>query len=110
MLDGLGPRFNSNSCFSCHSQPAPGGEARQQSAGTIRQLPNSFPSFIQRNGPAREVRFIQNPDGTPDGGVHALFTIGGRFDRPTGCSPTQEDFSNTGNIIFRIPTPTLAWA
>jgi hypothetical protein len=23
--NGLGPRFNSNSCLSCHSQPGPGG-------------------------------------------------------------------------------------
>ena len=41
----------------------------------------------------REARFIKNPDGTPDGGVHALFTIGGRPDQPSGCNLIQEDFS-----------------
>ena len=25
--NGLGPRFNSNQCLSCHSQPAPGGSS-----------------------------------------------------------------------------------
>jgi hypothetical protein len=45
---------------------------------------NVIPSFIQRDGPVREARFIRNPDGTPDGGVHNVFTIAGRSDAP-GC-------------------------
>ncbi len=28
--NGLGPRFNSNQCLSCHSQPAPAGRARRR--------------------------------------------------------------------------------
>jgi CxxC motif-containing protein (DUF1111 family) len=68
---------------------------------------NKLPSFITANGPVREARFIKNPDGTPDGGVHALFTIDGRSDRPSGCNLNQENFSNTSNISLRIPTPTF---
>jgi CxxC motif-containing protein (DUF1111 family) len=106
--DGLGPRFNSNSCFSCHSQPAGGGTSPASNPQVqFANSQNTLPSFIQHNGPAREVRFIKKTDGTPDGGVHALFTIGGRFDQPNGCSVAQEDFSNASNIIFRIATPTF---
>ena len=36
---------------------------------------NTVPSFITSDGPVREARFIRNPDGSPDGGVHGLFTI-----------------------------------
>ena len=39
---------------------------------------NTIPSFITANGPVREARFIRNPDGSLDGGVHGLFTIMGR--------------------------------
>ena len=28
-------------------------------------------------------------------------------DAPQGCNLTQPDFSNSSNIIFRIPTPTF---
>ena len=41
---------------------------------------NTVPSFITTDGPVREARFIRNPDGSPDGGVHGLFTITGRTD------------------------------
>src|SRR5262249_42441904 len=70
---------------------------------------NTVPSFITSNGPVREVRFVKNPDGTPDGGVHSIFTISGRSDAP-GCSLTQPDFDTqvaNRNAIFRIPTPTF---
>jgi len=106
--DGLGPRFNSNSCVSCHIQPAAGGTS--PSLNPLLQFVNSrnqLPPFIQSNGPVREARFIRNPDGTPDGGVHDLFTIMGRSDTPSGCNLNQPDFSNASNIIFRIPTPTF---
>jgi CxxC motif-containing protein (DUF1111 family) len=106
--DGLGPRFNSNSCSSCHSQPAVGGSspAINPLVGFVNSQ-NRLPPFLSAKGPAREARFIRNPDGTPDGGVHNLFTIGGRSDEPQGCSMTPEDFSNSSNIIMRIPTPTF---
>jgi hypothetical protein len=38
---------------------------------------NVIPSFITPNGPIREARFQYNPDGSRDGGVHALFAITG---------------------------------
>jgi CxxC motif-containing protein (DUF1111 family) len=57
----------------------------------------------------REVRFIRNPDGTPDGGVHGLYTIAGRTDA-VGCGLAQPKFAQelaNRNVIFRIPTPTF---
>ncbi len=118
--NGLGPRFNSNQCLSCHSQPAPGGSSPAQNpviaVATLSGAKNSLPWFIIPNGPVREARFKRNPDGTNDGGVHDLFVITGRTDAP-GCNIAQPDFSPAGNpvtgqggnpnIIFRIPTPTF---
>ncbi len=107
---GLGPRFNSDSCVSCHAFPAVGGSSPlvnlQITAATAMGARNHVPSFIKPNGPTLEVRFKNNPDGTPDGGVHALFTISGRSDA-TGCNIRQDDFSNTSNLAFRIPTPVF---
>jgi CxxC motif-containing protein (DUF1111 family) len=71
---------------------------------------NTIPSFITATGPTREVRFITNPNGTPDGGVHDLFVISGRTDAPPGCAIVQPNFAAAvaaNNAIFRIPTPTL---
>ena len=68
---------------------------------------NYVPSFLTQYGPIREVRFQRKPDGTPDGGVHAIFTIAGRSDKPAGCSITQPNFSDAGNLSFRIPTPVF---
>jgi CxxC motif-containing protein (DUF1111 family) len=107
---GLGPRFNSDSCVSCHAAPAVGGSSPavnlQIAAATAMGARNHIPSFIRPNGPTLEVRFKSNPDGTADGGVHALFTISGRSDA-TGCNIRQDDFSNTSNLSFRIPTPVF---
>jgi CxxC motif-containing protein (DUF1111 family) len=71
---------------------------------------NRVPSFIQQYGPVREVRFVTKPDGTPDGGVHQLFTVAGRSDvGPGGCTdndlpPTDfESAVRQGNTRFRIP-------
>ena len=108
---GLGPRFNLDSCAGCHANPATGGSSPAlnpqvdvaKKAGAV----NDVPSFITKDGPIREVRFKFNPDGSPDGGVHALFTITGRSDAP-GCFLHQEDFRSAAaakNLIFRIPTP-----
>jgi CxxC motif-containing protein (DUF1111 family) len=115
--DGLGPRFNLDGCGSCHLQPAIGGTSPavnpQVAAATAFGARNVVPSFIRPNGPIREARFKKNPDGSPDGGVHALFVISGRVDptgNASGCNAVQEDFERqvvNKNIIFRIPTPVF---
>jgi CxxC motif-containing protein (DUF1111 family) len=127
--NGLGPRYNSNQCSSCHSQPAIGGSSPSASIfpmvganpetlvanldGQTGQ--NSIPSFITPDGPAREARFkfflTRNGSlsNTPDGGVHDLFVISGRADAGS-CSIKQPDFNHNlalNNVIFRIPTPTF---
>jgi CxxC motif-containing protein (DUF1111 family) len=109
--DGLGPTMNLDSCGGCHSQPAIGGTAPainpQIAFANKMGARNKVPSFIKRDGPVREARFVRNPDGTPDGGVHSLFTIAGRSDAGN-CNVTQPDFERElarGNVVFRIPTP-----
>jgi CxxC motif-containing protein (DUF1111 family) len=120
---GLGPRYNSRSCGACHAQPAIGGTAPalnpQVGDATADGAQNAIPSFISQSGPVREARFPfffnsnNQPDfNRPNGGVEDLYTIAGRVDAP-GCTTTiikQPGFSTavaTGNIIFRIPTPTF---
>jgi CxxC motif-containing protein (DUF1111 family) len=122
--NGLGPRFNSNACGSCHSQPAVGGTSPSLTAFPfVGQNPqvqfadrhNTLPSFITPDGPAREARFkfFLNRNGslsdTPDGGVHDLFVISGRSDAGT-CAIKQPNFAHNlalNNVIFRIPTPVF---
>ena len=111
--DGLGPRMNLDSCGGCHIQPALGGTSpfvnpqvafAGKDGGT-----DSVPTFIAANGPVREARFVLNPNGTTDGGVHALFTVTGRTGA-SGCTLAQPDFAAqlaNRNVIFRIPTPTF---
>jgi len=114
---GLGPTYNSNSCGSCHAQPAIGGTSPstnpQIAAATADGATNSIPDFLSASGPVREVRFpmLVNSNGslsrTADGGVHDLFTITGRPDA-AGCEMEQPDFAQMQrmeNLIFRIPTP-----
>ena len=107
--NGLGPRFNLDSCAGCHSHPSTGGSSAainpQVAAATRQGALNQIPDFIQVDGPTRVVRFRRQPNGGPDGGVHALFVISGRNDAPAGCAIQQPDFSRTGNLVFRIPTP-----
>jgi CxxC motif-containing protein (DUF1111 family) len=124
---GLGPGFNSNSCGSCHGQPAVGGTSPssqyfpfvgpnpQIAAATDYSGANSIPFFITLDGPVREARFsfVVSASGaltsTPDGGVHDVFTIAGRQDA-VGCvmpQPNFEQMNKLGNLIFRIPTPTF---
>jgi len=105
--DGLGPRFNADSCVACHSQPNVGGSSPPnnplKAIAKANGATNTIPSFITDNGPVREARYIS------DGGVHALFVISGRSDAP-GCSIAQPDFDNqvaNHNVIFRIPTPVF---
>jgi hypothetical protein len=115
--NGLGPRFNSNQCFSCHSQPNAGGTSPAQNpliaVATLDGAKNIVPWFITQNGPVREARFKKS-NGNADGEVHDVFVITGRTDA-TGCNISQFDFLPAGNsltgqggnanIIFRIPTP-----
>lgn len=121
---GLGPTFNANSCAACHAQPAVGGTSPHPTLGQVRTSNpqvafatldriagrnQTVPSFITATGPVREARFISNPDGSADGGVHGLYTIAGRIDAPS-CTAAQPDFAtqlSNGNVIFRIPTPTF---
>jgi CxxC motif-containing protein (DUF1111 family) len=114
VADGLGPRFNLDSCAGCHAQPAVGGSSPavnpQVAVATAFGAGNDVPSFIKPNGPVREARFKRKPDGSPDGGVHALFVISGRTDGAAGCGIAQEDFEtqvSNKNVSFRIPTPTF---
>ena len=125
---GLGPGFNSNSCGSCHSQPAilgsSTGPASPQTtvvfngittsgplpnpeiaAGQAMSATNVIPSFITPDGPVRETRFVRYSNGTPDGSVHNLFSIAGRTDAP-GCNLPQPNFAanlEAHNVVFRIP-------
>jgi CxxC motif-containing protein (DUF1111 family) len=113
---GLGPTFNSDSCVSCHSQPAIGGSSPSMNAYpyigqnpqfTVGQLMNGgnrIPFFVLQNGPVREARFKS------DGAVHDLFTIAGRTDTPVTnkCTLAQPNFeaeNDNGNLSFRIPLP-----
>jgi len=118
LKDGLGPRFNLDSCAGCHAQPAVGGTSPtsnpQVTVATAFGANNTVPFFVKPNGPVREARFKLNPDGTPDGGVHDLFVITGRNDGslsvPNNCQIAQPDFvtqAQNNNLIFRIPTPTF---
>ena len=117
--NGLGPRFNSNQCFSCHSQPDAGGSSPAKNplpaVAHLNGATNTVPWFITQNGPIREARFKKS-NGVSDGSVHDLFVITGRSDAP-GCNIAQPDFLPAGNpltgqggnanIIFRIPTPVF---
>jgi len=119
--NGLGPRFNSNQCSSCHAQPTVGGtgaavnpQAQFTSNGSAPK--DTTPYFITANGPTREARFpfFFNSNGTvntsaPNGGVEDLFTVSGRSDAGS-CSLPQPNFAAAkaaNNIIFRIPTPVF---
>jgi CxxC motif-containing protein (DUF1111 family) len=111
VANGLGPFFNLNSCAGCHASPAVGGSSPatnpQIAVSSLDGAQNVIPSFITANGPIREARFVLNPNGTPDGGVHDLFVITGRSDAP-GCTAQQPNFAQAvaqNNVIFRIPTP-----
>jgi CxxC motif-containing protein (DUF1111 family) len=118
--NGLGPRFNSHSCLSCHVQPTVGGSSPATNPliaiATLSGAINVAPWFIAQEGPIREARFKRNADGTHDGGVHDLFVITGRSDA-VGCNIAQPNFLPAGdpltgqggnsNIVFRIPTPVF---
>ena len=128
--NGLGARHNADQCFSCHGQPVLGGSGgflvpnpadktpRQAENPQFHLVPHRYgrqnivPSFEKQFGPIREVRFKRKPDGTPDGGVHQLWTVRGSTNDPTipNCALTQPDFEaeqKAGNLAFRIPLQML---
>jgi CxxC motif-containing protein (DUF1111 family) len=112
--NGLGPRFNSNSCYSCHSQPSPGGSSPPTnplfSVYQLNGAQNTMPAFEAQNGPVLVPRFPYQPDlQTPDGHVHQLFTVTGRSDAGT-CTISQPDFATAAaqnNLALRQPIPTF---
>jgi len=106
---GMGPVFNADQCFICHSQPQIGGSSPRVNPATLisHRLggSNVVPRFEAPDGPFREVRFKFKPDGARDGGVHSLFTVQGRSDAPE-CTLPQPDFHSEHqrhNLAFRIP-------
>lgn len=120
--NGLGTVFNSDNCLVCHAQPTLGGSGGFIAAhkGDVAQNPNFdlvphrfgrqnvVPSFEERFGPIREVRFKLDPNGNADGGVHALWTHVGDISDPlnTGCNARQPNFAAElakNNLSFRIP-------
>jgi CxxC motif-containing protein (DUF1111 family) len=114
VADGLGPTMNLDSCGGCHAQPALGGTSPAQNpqialAKFARRGASPLPAFVSSAGPVRVARFVKNPDGTPDGTVHAVFTIANRPDAE-GCVLAAPDFATElarQNVIYRIPTPVF---
>jgi CxxC motif-containing protein (DUF1111 family) len=116
VTDGLGPRFNLDSCVGCHAFPTHGGSAPavnpQVALATAFGANNTVPTFLSTDGSIREARFKFTANGTRDGGVHSLFVISGRVDASgsaAGCTAVQENFNaqfQAGNVSLRIPTPT----
>jgi CxxC motif-containing protein (DUF1111 family) len=112
-LAGLGPRFNSNECELCHSQPAAGGASTFVNQAFLVYnddgATNTIPYFESSSGAMQNARFPQQLGnlGVPDGLVHAVFTITGRADAGS-CDIAQPDFSEAqseNDIEFRVPPP-----
>jgi CxxC motif-containing protein (DUF1111 family) len=121
--NGLGPRFNLNSCSGCHAQPAVGGSSppanpqfQMIAQGVASGSTNRLPPFVTAHGPTVVARFpfFTNSNGSPNrnapnGGVEDIFTVSGRPDAGN-CDLRQPNFQQalqTNNIIFRIPTPAF---
>jgi len=105
VAEGVGPRFNFVSCAGCHAQPDVGGTS--PAANPLFRVPadlgfvgNLIPSFVTPAGPVREARFQFNPDGSRDGGVHALFVITGH--------PSAAGRSGTTTSASGFPRRSLA--
>jgi cytochrome c peroxidase len=110
---GLGPRFDSNSCNSCHSQPAVGGSAPFTSA---------FFQVFDLDGALNEMPYFESPSGSmlnahfptalsgvpiPNGFTQELFTITGRSDAGS-CDLQQPNFTGAeaaNDISMRTPLP-----
>ena len=98
--EGLGPRFNLDSCGGCHTQPAVGGTSpalNPQVAFLTRKggAPAQLPQFVREHGPMVEIRFKR------DSGVHQLFAIDeGDCNLKVGPFPP-------GQVTLRQPTPVF---
>jgi CxxC motif-containing protein (DUF1111 family) len=111
---GLGPAFSSDSCSSCHAQPAQGGSSPASNPlFAIYQLngaTNTMPFFVTPTSAVVNARSPFMPDLiTPDGRVQQLFVITGRTDAG-GCNAVQPNFAAeaaANNLIFRQTTPTF---
>lgn len=110
---GLGPRYNSNECELCHSQPAVGGSTTFTNQAilvyNVDGATNTIPFFESASGAMQNARFPQqlgNPSVT-DGLVHPVYTITGRADAGS-CNIQQPDFSEAqsqNDLVFRVPLP-----
>ena len=62
-IRGLGPAFNGDSCFMCHSFPTIGGTSPfsnpQVAVATAKGAQNALPPFVVLNGPVGEARCRQ---------------------------------------------------
>jgi CxxC motif-containing protein (DUF1111 family) len=104
---GLGPTFNSNSCGSCHSQPAIGGTSPSTSAypfvgpnpqvavATLMSAANTLPSFVTLDGPVREARFKYFYSSPGDGRFSS-------FGRRSGGRLDPEDPDGSVHDLFTI--------
>ena len=118
-IQGLGPSFNGQSCFECHSQPTVGGsspghvstahfsftsngftENPQIQDASAMSANNSVPTFLdpdRSNGPIIESRVINAVPAVnfaaavPAGAVAELFVIDKRTDAPGACVIDQVD-------------------
>jgi CxxC motif-containing protein (DUF1111 family) len=110
---GLGPRFNSNQCSSCHAQPAIGGSGAAvnpqfQFTNNGVAPDNTTPSFITANGPTREVRFPfffnnhggNNNDASGGGNGH---NGRGNFNGPNGNFNGAPGSDSSGGVNLAAP-------
>jgi CxxC motif-containing protein (DUF1111 family) len=98
--EGLGPRFNLDSCAGCHAQPAVGGTSpsvNPQIAFLTRKgkSDTQLPRFVREDGPMVEIRFQR------DETVHQLFAI-----EEGDCQLKVGPFP-PGQVTLRIPTPVF---
>lgn len=89
---GLGPAFNSNSCFSCHQMPTVGGT----SAGTV--------SIVQANGTIKTFTYPNVPTFTENPELVAAVDQGASnenplFPAPFGTAPGFPDVPTNGPSI-----------
>ena len=80
--NGLGPRFNSNSCVSCHQQPNAAGSS--PAVNPLLSIATDTGRATRCRGSSRQRAgargALRQSNGRPDGGVHDLFVVSGRAD------------------------------